>query len=239
MKIPANILGAKHILLAIFVSQGLPAIAQSSVPPFISQQFEVSAVARDVCEIDPDSRQCELMQFLLVKNSPATSQGDFLPIDPKTPPRMLEYLIYKSKEKQSLISSMELDGKMQASRMYRVLHTGRDKICGIKQESFPCMRILMSFVYQADVEAGDSLNMPANIPADIKQSVRKLIAKEHPDAYPSTRLLLEATILSKMQEDNDVSSSSTPVPASKEKERKGRGVCANNYSPSYDPQKCR
>ena len=239
MRTLANILGVKHILLAIFVSQGFPATAQSSVPPFILQQFEVSAVARDVCEIDPDSRQCELMQFLLVKNSPATSKGDFLPIDSKDPPGMLEYLLYKSKEKQSLIRSMELDGKMQASRMYRVLHAGGDKICGIKQESFPCMRILMSFVYQADVETGDSLNLPANIPADIKQSVRKLIAKEHPDAYPSTRLLLEATVLLKMQEDNNASSSSTPAPASKEKEREGRGICADKYSPSYDPQKCR
>lgn len=106
--------------------------------------------------------------------------------------------------------------------MYRVLHTGRDKICGIKQESFPCMRILMSFVYQADVEAGDSLNMPANIPADIKAICSPNIAKEHPDAYPSTRLLLEATILSKMQEDNDVVIfHSSPCIKRKEKERKG------------------
>ena len=239
MKMLINTLAMKHILLAIFLIHSIPTIAQPSVPPSILQHFEVSKVASDVCEIDPDSRQCEMMQFLMVKNAPAASQGDFLGIDPKAPPRMLEYLLYKSQEKQSLISSMELGGKMQASRMYRVLNIGKDKICGIKQESLPCMKVLMSFSYQADVETGDKLNIPANIPADIKQSVRKLISKEHPDAMPSARLLLEATILSKMQEDNEAVLSSTPTPAPKEKERKGRGICADKYSPSYDPQKCR
>lgn len=243
-KMLINIFPIKHFLLAIFITQSFPAIAQSaiaqpSIPPSMLQDIEVSKAAIDVCTIDPDSRQCELMQFLMVKNSPVASEGNFLEIDANAHPRMLEYLLLSSKEKQSLINSMELNRKLQASRMYRALNVAKDKICAIKQESLPCMEILISFYHQADVETGDKLNAPANIPVEIKQSIRKSIAKEHPNLTPSSRLLLEATILSKMQEGNEAVLPSTPAPASKEKERKGRGICADKYSPSYDPQKCR
>lgn len=239
MKIPINTPAMKNILPVIFLIHSIPTIAQPSVSPSILQHIEVSKATTDVCKIDPDSRQCERMQSLMVKNSPVASQGNFLGLDPKAPPGMLEYLFYKSEEKQSLINSMELSGKMQASRMYRVLNIAKDKICDVKQESLPCMNVLMSFVYQAEVETGEKLNIPATIPADIKQSVRKLIDKEHPELMPSARFLLEANIFSRMQEDNEAALSSIPAPALKEKERKGRGICADKYSPSYDPQKCR
>lgn len=219
MKILTNPLAIKHVLLAIFIIQGFPAIAQSSAPPFLVQHAEVLKLMTDVCGIDEDSRQCELMQFLVAKNSRAVSEGKFLDVDSKNPPGFLGYIISEAASQKEKVSRMEAEGKMQSTRMYRLFDKAKDKICDIKAESQSCAQVLMSFVYQAQVEAGLALNYPANIPLKVRKSVREEIIKEHPDLTRSSRLLVEATVLYQLQEMHE-SGKATPTPIKKEPERK-------------------
>lgn len=110
MKIPANILGAKHILLAIFVVAGYCAIFSSTI--HIAAVWGVSG-CKGCLRNRPRLSSVWVNAIPSCEKFSRNISRRFFANRPKNLPRMLEYLIYKSKEKQSLISSMELDGKMQ------------------------------------------------------------------------------------------------------------------------------
>jgi hypothetical protein len=228
----------KHILLAVFIINSIPAIAQPSVTPPLLQHMEVSKLMADVCGIDEDSRQCELMQFLAAKSSGAASEGNFLGMDPKTPPGFIEYITSKAASEKERVGRMEMEGKMQPTRMYRIFDKAKDRICGVKVESEPCVKVLMYFAYQAEVETGLKLNYPANIPVHVKKSIRERISKEHPDLNRSSRLLVEAIAFLEVQKMQEIGKIA-PNPTEEESGRKRKGICAHKYSPSFDPQKCR
>lgn len=225
----------KHILFATFLFHSILAVAQPSIPPSLLQDIEIYKLTAEVCEIDQNSRQCELMQLLMVKNTAIASQGKFLEMNPDAPSGFLDYVMYRAASGQNRVEKLESEGKMQAGRMYRAFKAAKEKICSIKMESLPCIEVLMYFSRQADIEAGLELTPPANISEKTKSAIRERIAKEYPSLNRSGRLLMEATILSKMQE----LAEAAPASIKKEPERKGKGICADKYSPSYDPQKCR
>lgn len=229
---------ALFVILLFGVGATFAQTPTSSSSPF-RQQLEVLTATKNICAIDQDSRQCEMLQLLLAKVSALASESKFMEIESSLPPNVLQITSALSKEKANQLYSMELDRKIQTSRMYKSLDVGMAKVCEIKIESQPCLEILMLLLYQADVELGVKLNPPANIPSSIKQSIRKLIAEKHPGLTPSSQILLEATMLSQIQEDNQSKLAPAPATTQKYGDRKGKGICADKYSLSYDPQKCR
>lgn len=223
----------KHFLLIFFIFNISASFAQKSVPQPVMQQFEVQKAMTNICSIDQDSRQCEFVQSIALKNRSFASEEKYMEIDSSNPPGMLEYLNSLAKDNKSILNKIESEKKLQTSRMYKAIDLATEKICNIKLESQPCLEILKMFNFQAEIETGKKLNPPANIPQKIKQDVRKFISEEHPNMYPSSRLLLEAGILSEMQKNEK-----TLEPEPKEKQRKSKDGCENKYSSHYIIRDC-
>lgn len=223
----------KNILfIIIFIAFG-SAVAQTSLPPPLMLQHEIDSSMKSVCKIDENSRQCEIIQYLAAKNSEFASKNEYMKINSNITPQMMEYLISNIKDMKILISEMESARKLQTSQLYKIIDMASEKICDIKFESQACMQSISLLDLQASIETGKKLNPPANIPLELKQATRKLISEEHPDLYPSGRLLIEAVILSKMQ-DEQLASASTPEKI----QNKKINECRNKYSPHYGSKKC-
>ena len=180
------------IFLAIQVN--LTNAQNQNIPEPMRSNAALQLAMTNVCEIDRDSRQCELFQILF-NQQVDIANSKYPEIKPEATPEIRKNLIEVRKNRKYRLNSMESERKIKLSRMYKALDQAAENICGIKLESKPCESALAIFIFQTDVEIGNKLNPPAEIPLEVKQNVRKFISEEHPELNNSGRILVEASIL--------------------------------------------
>jgi|GEM_PF-7050725 len=93
---------------------------------------------------------------------------------------------------------MEAGNKLKLTKMYGALKQAQERLCAIKFESKACDTALSMFIIQTDVEVGKRLNPAPEVSQEVKNSIRKMIAKEHPNLTDSGKLTLEASVLWEM-----------------------------------------
>lgn len=181
----------------------------------------------DVCRIDRDSRQCELIQILYGKqNSRKTGESaEFAPLE------VINNLLEVSSHRKNLLDKMEIDKKIKLSRTYKQLDTAKDRICSIDKTGEPCASILSYFIFQTDIEIGKELNPAPTVSIDTKNQVRKYIRKEHPNLTESSEILAEALMMWNL---HNLSDNSTEKSGDKKSD-----PCSNQYSLLYDSKKCK
>ena len=219
----------KFIIFLIALIQSTSILAQSkeiSSPEKINAALQISMT--DVCRIDRNSRQCELLQALFAQQN-ALTRGEDIKITTNFPPEVLENLLSVSRDRKSQLEKMELDKKIGLSRTYKALNSAKDRICNIDSTKQPCGSVLSFFIFQTDIEIGNEVNPAAQIPLETKQSVRNYISKENPELTESSQILAEALMIWHMHNNS---------PASKRSKNKSEGICADKYGVHYDAKKC-
>lgn len=222
----------KNIFFLIILIKA--SLANAQIPPNLSEMEKMDIAIRvamtDVCKIDRDSRQCELLQILYGKqNSIAT--GKYAETDDHASPETIENLLNVSKNRKIQLEKMEFDKKLKLSRTYKALDLAKDSICSLNKKTRPCTSALSFFIFQTEIEIGKELNPSPTIPIETKNQVRKFISKEHPSINESSAILMEAIMMRNLHE-----GSNTPKENSNNKKSDD---CSNKYNLLYDSKKCK
>jgi hypothetical protein len=221
----------KIFLLIILIKANL---ANAQIPPNLSEMEKMDMAIRfamtDLCKIDRDSRQCELLQILYGKqNSIAT--GKYTEIEDHASPETIENLLNVSKSRKLQLEKMEFDKKLKLSRTYKALDLAKDSICGLNKKTKPCASALSFFIFQTEIEIGKELNPSPTVAIETKNQVRKFILKEHPSLNESSEILMEAILMHNLREGSTISKENS--------DDKKSDACSNKYDHLYNSKKCK
>lgn len=144
-----------------------------------------------VCQIDKDSLQCEVFQFLFGEQTNIVNKKLPEP-DPKISDEARRELKTIIEERKIHLATMESSGQIKLTRMYNALKQAQEWVCDVNPRSKPCDTALFAFMLQTDIETGKKLNPSPQMSIEEKKNIRKHLAQKHPKLDESGKLTLES-----------------------------------------------